>query len=136
VTETRFSRAPRHRFLLTLYVALSLLAVQALKIHFHTVEDHGAHHAHGHVMELHAGALSTDSDHDHDATGEETAAARFAILKNKTAPGDGLDLPLAAAPLLFFGLVAPRRSRRRTPVSRPPGHGNDAITPPLRAPPR
>lgn len=135
MTFSRPTRSNRCHLLLTLYVAFALLAVQALKIHFHTVEDHGPHHAHGHAMELHAGALPTDADHDHDATGEETGAARFATLKNKTAPGGGFDLPLAAAPLLFFGLVAPRRPRRRMAWSRPPGLGSDVLIPPLRAPP-
>ena len=136
MTGTRIFHSSRRYLLLTVYVALSLLAVQALKIHFHSVADHGPLHGHDRVMELHAGALPAESGHDHDATGEETGPARFAIVKHKPASGGGLDLPLAIAPLMFLGFVRSHRHPWRPENRFRPASGNDVHTPPLRAPPR
>ncbi len=133
---TRAIRSSRRQFLVTVYVALSLLAVQALKIHYHSASDHGPLHEHGHAVELHAGALPSEADHDHGITDEETGPAKFTILKHKPASGDDIDFPLAGVALLFFGLVRSRRHPWQPDSLARPASGNDARTPPPRAPPR
>ncbi|OGI40859.1 MAG: hypothetical protein A2140_09220 [Candidatus Muproteobacteria bacterium RBG_16_62_13] len=126
----------RRHLLLTVYVVLSLLAVQLLKIHFHTVTDHEPLHSYGHAMELHAGILPAESGHDRDTNGDETGPEKFAILKYKPASGDGTDLPLAIAPLILLVLVRLRRDPWRPESLSRSASGNDVRTPPLRAPPR
>jgi hypothetical protein len=120
-----------HRRSLVWCIALSLLVVQGLRVHFHTFADHEPAHGHSHVVELHVGGIPTDSGHDDPAS--EAVLAKFAILKLKQAHADGFVLPLAVVVLLFaFTSQRPWRPARFVR----PTPGGDVRTPPLRAPPR
>jgi hypothetical protein len=125
-------RSPRRRPLLWL-VALSLVVVQGLGVHFHTFADHEPLHDHDHAVELHIGSLSTESGHD--SPDKEIGLAQYAILKVKMAHTDGFVLPVVAT-LFFFGLAPAGRAPWRPGRLFRPSPGSDVRTPPLRAPPR
>jgi hypothetical protein len=120
-----------HRSPLVWCLVLSLLVVQALRIHFHAFTDHQALHDHGHAVELHVDGIPTDSGHDPN---DEIGLGKLAILKIKSAHADSLALPVAAA-LLLFALALAARVPWRPGRLFPPAPGDHVRTPPLRAPP-
>jgi hypothetical protein len=121
-----------HRRSLVWCLALSLLVVQGLRVHFHTFADHEPLHGHEHTVELHVGGAATDSGHDDPDS--ETALDKFSLLKLKRVHTDATALALVAAlPLLILVLMG--RGFRPPGRLRHPAPGGDVRTPPLRAPP-
>lgn len=121
-----------HRRSLVWCLALSLLVVQGLKVHFHTFAGHEPLHGHGHAIELHVGDVPTDSGHDDHAV-DEAGFAKYVALKLTNAQADSLALAVAFTAFILLGLAgrAPWRPGR-LPCPTP---GGDVRTPPLRAPP-
>lgn len=122
------------RLPLAWYLALSLLAVQVLKVHFHTYADHEPLHGHSHAVELHVGGTPTDSGHDDDAVGA-AGFAKYAVLKLKNAQTDSLALAVVFTAFMLFGLALAGRVPWRPGRLFCPAPGGDVRTPPLRAPP-
>jgi len=133
MSGVRLLRFPRY-LPLAWYLVLSLLAVQGLKVHFHTFADHEPLYGHDHAVELHVADVSTDSGHDDDIVGE-TGFAKYAVLKLKNAPADSLALAVVFAAFMSFGLALAGRVPWRPKRLLRPTSGGDVRTPPLRAPP-
>ncbi len=113
-------------------LALSLLVVQGLKVHFHTFADHEPLHGHGHAVELHVGGVPTDSGHDDEVAGE-VGFSKYVVLMFKTAPVDSLTV--AVSVFILLGLALMGRAPWRPGRLFRPALGGDVRTPPLRAPP-
>lgn len=131
--RARRIQSPARRSLVW-YLALSLLVVQGLKVHFHTFAGHEHLHGHGHEIELHVGGVTTDSGHD-DVVGE-AGFSKYAVLKLKNAQTDNLALPVVAVVLILFGFTLMGHAPWRPGRDFRPAPGGDVRTPPLRAPPR
>ena len=123
-----------HRRSLVWYLALSLLVVQGLKVHFHTFADHEPLHGHSHAIELHVGDVPTNSGHDDDTAGE-TGFAKYAVLKLKNTQADSLALAVVFATFILLGLAFAGRAPWWPGRLVCPTPGGDVRTPPLRAPP-
>jgi hypothetical protein len=133
MSRARLFRSSSRRSLVW-YLALSLLVVQGLKVHFHTFADHGPLHGHGHAIELHVGDVPTNSGHDDEAVGE-AGFARYAVLKLKNAQADSLALVVVFTAFLLLGLALAGRAPWRPGRLFYPVPGGDVRIPPLRAPP-
>jgi hypothetical protein len=129
----RLLHSTRRRPLLW-YLALSLLVVQGLKVHFHTFADHEPLHGHGHEIELHLGDVPSNSGHDDDVVGED-GFAKHAVLKLKNTQSDSLALAVVFTAFMLFGLALAGRAPWRPGRIFLPATGSDVRTPPLRAPP-
>jgi hypothetical protein len=115
-------------------LALSLLVVQGLGVHFHTFADHEPLHGHDHAVELHVGGMPADSGHNDDVVGE-AGFSKYAVLKLKNAQADGLVLAVVFTAFILFGLALVGRAPWRPGRLFCPTPGGDVRTPPLRAPP-
>lgn len=126
---------PSHRHSLVWCLALSLLVVQGLKVHFHTFANHEPLHDHGHAVELHVGIMPTDSGHD-DHAASDAGFSKFVILKVKTLQADDLAFPVTVLVMMLFGLALAGRAPWRPGRIFRPAPGGGVRTPPPRAPPR
>lgn len=115
-------------------LALSLLVVQGLKVHFHTYAGHELLYGHGHAIELHVGNIPSNSGHDDDVAGE-AGFAKYAVLKLKNAEADSLALAVVFAVFMLFGFALASRGPWRAGRLFCPAPGGDVRTPPLRGPP-
>lgn len=115
------------------YLALSLLVVQGLGVHFHAFADHESLHGHGHEIELHLGDVPGSSDHD-DVLGE-SGFAKQAILKIKSPQANSLALAVVITGFMLAGLALAGHVPWRPGRLFSPTPGGDVYTPPLRAPP-
>ena len=129
----RLFRSPRRRSLVWC-LALSLLVMQGLKVHFHTFADHEPLHGHGHAIELHVGGMPSDSGHD-DHAASDAGFSKFVILKSKAAHADGFALAVVFTAFMLLGLALAGRAPWRPGRIFLPATGGDVRTPPLRAPP-
>src|SRR3990170_2818904 len=131
--EARLFRFSRRRPLVW-GLALSLLVVQGLRVHFHTFADHEPLHGHGHAVELHVGGMPADFGHNDDVVGE-AGFAKYAVLKLKNAQADSLALAVVFTAFMLFGLALAGRPPWRPGRLSRPTPGGDVRIPPLRAPP-
>lgn len=123
-----------HRRSLVWCLALSLLVVQGLKVHFHAFADHEPLHGHSHEIELHFGDVPSNFGHDGDVV-DEDGFAKHAVLSLKNARPDSPALAVAFTVLVLFGLALAGRTPWRPGRLVCPTPGGDVRTPPLRAPP-